>query len=292
VLTFRRPIGVLAATPDGTRFIVAATDVGASVWSVQTAQLVVGLEPAPAVILSAPEAPHVEVANAVTVAPDGRRVALALESRLLVYDIDSGRIVSARPYPHGIVRAVAWSPGGDALLVSSFYDPSARLIAVEDGREQRAFPVDREGAALAFSDDGRNIAVGSELGSIAIFDVATGTRLRRLSEARGATRGLVFVGTNLVGIGDDGVLRSWDLDRDAPSREIATQMASPMAREPGGLRIASAGRDGSVRIYDVAQETAVAELRWHAAPLSALAWVGTSIVSGDADGHVALWNAP
>lgn len=291
-LTFRRPIGVLAATPDGTRLIVAAADIGVSAWQVQSTQLLIGFEPAPAVVLSAPEAPHVEVANAVAVRPDGKRAVVALENRLLIYEVESGRLVSARPHPTGIVRSVAWSPSGDALLVAAFYDPAARLIAAEDGREERSFAVDREGAAVAFADDGRKVAVGSELGPIALFDSTTGTRLRTLTEARTATRALAFVGSALVAVSDDGALRSWDLDTEAPAIELAIAVASPLAREPNGVRVAGAGRDGVVRVYAVTSRTTVAELRWHVAPLSALAWAGTTIVSGDSEGHIAFWDAP
>src|SRR6185295_16226033 len=112
--------------------------------------------------------------------------------------------------------------------------PSARMLAIDDGREQRAFSVDREAAAIAVAEDGRTIAVGSEPGVIAIFDVTSGVRLRTLSESRGATRALAFVSEQVVAVSDDGMLRAWDLVHDGPAVEIAAEAGSQMAREPGG----------------------------------------------------------
>lgn len=291
-LSFRRPIGVLAATPDAARLIVAAADVGVSVWRMDTRQFLTGFEVAPAVTLLAPEPPHVEVANAVALSGDGRRAVVALENRLLVHDVESGRILSARPHANGIVSSVAWSPHGDALLVTAFYDPAARLIAAEDGRERRKFPVDREGAAIGYSDDGRMIAVGSEPGPIALFDSATGARLRTLAEPRALTRGVAFIGSGLVAVSDDGALRWWRLDAETPAVELATGVASPLARAPNGERVASAGRDGAIRVYDAGRQKPVAEMRWHEAAITALVWAGETIVSGDAAGHVAFWEVP
>jgi Cu/Ag efflux protein CusF len=292
-LAFRGPIGVLAATPDGSRLIVAAADIGVSAWRVESKRLLAGFAPAPAVTLTAPEPPHVEVANAVAVRPGGREAVVALESRLILYDIDSGRILHVRSGPGGIVRSVAWSPNGSALLVTIFYDAKAHLLAAEDGRVLQRFAVEREGAGVAFSVDGRIAAVGSQAGPITLFDGASGAVRRVLSGSAAAARALTFVGSRLVAVSDDGALRLWDVDESAAPIEVAVGNAlSQLAQEPGGPRIATGGRDGFVRVYDVLRCELVETLAWHTTQITALAWAGATLIAGDGNGNVTFWEMP
>lgn len=287
-----RPVGVLASDWNGQRVLVAGADIGVSMWHVAPPRFLVGFESAPAVKLLAPEAPHIEIANAIAVHPDGSRAVVALESRLLTYETASGRLLNARAHSHGIVHSLAWSPAGDAVLVTAFYDASARLIAADDGRELRAFRVDQEATAAAFAADGKTIAAADVRGPVVVFDAATGTRLRTMSEAQRVTRSVTFVGAGLVASGDDGLLRYWDLTSDSPAVELGSGTATAVAAEAGGGRVASAGRDGAIRVYDVRRGALIAELRRHSAPPTAVVWAGSTIISADAEGQIAFWDEP
>ena len=290
-LNFPRTVSAIGATPDGTAALIGVVDMGVTVWRIPSGELSVGLQPPPPITVPVNEAPHPEAPSEIAVSPDGTEAVVALESRLLRYDISSGQLVKELAAPGGVVRAAAWSPLDEELAVTAFYDPAAHLVRGEDGRELRRFSVDREAAAVAFSRQGNLLAVGSQIGAISVFEVASGTRWRTLLGPAGPTRALAFVPTGLLAAGDDGVLHLWDpatatVSREGPPGRPVVQLA---VRADGRLA-ATADWDGAIRLYDPETLAVVEVLTWHAAPVYGLAWAGSVLVSGDARGQVALWD--
>jgi Cu/Ag efflux protein CusF len=290
---FARAVTTLAATPDGTTALVAAVDLGLSAWQLPGGTLARALAPPPPITVPAGEGlrPHPEGANAVAVRPDGREVVVALEGRLIRYDLASGTVARELPSRSSVVRSVAWSPDGRRLLVSLFYDATAHLIEAEDGTEVRGLPVEREAAGVAFSPDGRLAAVGGELGAIAIFELAASTPPRILTGSSGAVSALAFAGTRLVSAGDDGVVRVWDPATGTLLGERRRTLSiSRLAVAPGGRVVASGGLDGFVRLHDLDGEPTDEHLKWHGSQVTGLAWGGSVLVSADSGGYVAFWD--
>lgn len=289
-MTFARAITAVATTPDNATALIAAVDVGVSGWRLPAGQLGVAFVASPPVTGPVEEAPHAESVNAIAVSPDGRDAVVAVESRLLRYTISSGQLVRELPTPGGVVRAVAWSRTGDALLLTAFYDRAAHLISAADGHELVRFPVEREAATVAAAPDGRTVAVGSEAGPIVLFEQATGAVLRTLSGARGPARALTIAGTRVFAVGDDGVLRAWDVGTGELA--YATPLGKALARlgvSEDEQRVATAGLDGIIRVYAVATGALIEQLQWHHSQVLGLAWAGATLVSGDTAGQVALW---
>ena len=234
---------------------------------------------------------HPESANDVAVSPDGSEAVVALEGRLLCYSTRTGRLARELAAPRGVLRSVAWSPDGASLLVTAFYDASAHLVRADDGRELRRFPVEREGAGVAFAPHGRQVAVGSELGSVALYPIDADTPSHLLPATSGPASVLLFVGGRLVVGGSDGVLRVFDpesgeLVAEGPPGTGITRLVAA----PGARLVASAHNDGSVRVSALPRATVAATLTWHTHQVLGLAWTGSVLVSGDTAGHVALWD--
>ena len=190
-----------------------------------------------------------------------------------------------------MLRSVAWSPDGASLLVTAFYDPRAHLVRAEDGQELRRFPVEREGAGVAFAPDGRQVAVGSELGSVALYAVDADAPSHVLAPTPGPASVLLFAAARLLMGGNDGVLRVFDpesgeLVAEGPPGSGITRLAAA----PGARLVASAHNDGSVRVSALPSATVMATLTWHAHQVLGLAWAGSVLVSGDTAGRVALWD--
>jgi Cu/Ag efflux protein CusF len=289
---FARAVTTLAATPDGTSALVAAVDLGVSAWELPAGTLGRALAPPPPITVPTAEArPHPEGANALAVRPDGREVVVGLENRLVRYDVASGEVARELPSRSGVVRSVAWSPDGRRLLVSVFYDATAHLLEAEDGTEVRRLAVEREAAGVAFSPDGRLAVVGSELGAIAIFDLAAATPPRILTGPSNAVSALAFAGTRLVSAGDDGVVRVWEpATGTLVGERRRTLSISRLAVAPGGHVVASGGLDGFVRLHDLDGEPTDEHLKWHGSQVTGLAWGGSVLVSADSGGFVALWD--
>jgi WD40 repeat protein len=287
---FARAVTALAATRDGGTLLIAALDAGVSAWRLPEGSLVFGFEPPPPIVV--PDVrlmkPHPEGANAIALRPDGREAVVALENRLLVYDVTTGRFARELPAGTGVVRGVDWSPDGQSLIVVTFYDANARLVRPETGVEWGRLPIEREAAAAAFSADGRVAAVGGEAGALVLFTL-NGGGSRTLSESGRAVVALAFVGDRLVAARDGGVVQMWNTADGRLERELATE--SPSARiAVRGDRLAMTGAAPTFQLLGL-DAGGTPEIRlWHQADVLALAWAGGTLVSADAGGLVGLWD--
>jgi Cu/Ag efflux protein CusF len=292
-LTFAKPVVAVALSPDAARLLVAQVDFGISAWRLPAAEFALGFAPPPAVPVPAGEAPHPEAPNAIVVRPDGGEAAVAMENRLIVYSMSDGRVLRSFDGPGGIVRAVAWSPDGDAMLVARFYDSTAYLLDAADGRVRHRLPVEREAAAVAFATDGRTVAVASELGAITLFDADTAAPGATLSVARGPVRFLGFAKEQLVAAGDDGTLRIWN------PRDGAVLLERPLGRgvramvlNPEFDLVAAAGLDPQIQLIKLPSGEPLDTLTAGPEQVLSLAWVGSTLVSGDTAGRVSIWTLP
>jgi WD40 repeat protein len=289
VLDFERPVTALAATPDGGTLLVAAIDAGVSAWRLPEGSLILGFDPPPPITV--PDArdlqPHPEGANAVAVSPDGRQALVALENRLLLYDVASGRLVRELPAQSSAVRGVGWSPDGTGVLVTTFYDPKVRLLRRDGGLEWERLSSGREASSAAFSPDGRVVAVGGESGALTLSTPAGGES-RTLTESGRAVAALAFAGERLVAGRDGGMVEIWNINAGRLERELATGTPSPRLAIHAG-RVAIMGAGGTIQIAHLGERTDPEIVKWHQQELLALAWAVTTLASGDAAGRVALW---
>ena len=289
-LDFPRAVTALAATRDGATLLVAAINAGVSAWRLPEGSLVFGFEapppiPVPDVRLMKP---HPEGANAIALRPDGREAVVALENRLLVYDVTTGRLARELPASSGVVRGVDWSPDGKSLLVTAFYDASARLVRSDTGIEWRRLPMEREAASAAFSGDGRVAAVGGETGALVLVALEGGGS-RTLSESGRAVAALAFAGDRLFAARDGGVVQVWNIQAGRLERELAT--GSPSARlAVGGQRLAMTGATGALQVLRLDRDEPPEVRQWHQGDLLVVTWAGGTLVSADGVGRVALWD--
>ena len=172
-------VGAVAFNADGS--IVAAGSGGAGgelpeagevrVWSVDEGRTIqafkVAEEAEPGVFISATE---------VALAPDGRRVAVAIgsgwrgkpvgllvpdgEASLGVWDVARGRRSLDLLGPKGGINRITFSPDGRRIAAAGS-DRAVQLWDAETGRLVATLPFDAKSIdALAFSPDGRRLAAG------------------------------------------------------------------------------------------------------------------------------------
>ena len=291
LLRFPRSVTFIAAVPGGARVLVGVLGNGVSVWRMPEATFVEGFAPPPPKAGPETEVPHLEAVNVIAPSPDGDAAAVAVENRVLVNAITGGGLLRELPDHAGVVRDLAWSPAAARLLLTVFYDAAAHVITAGDGRELRRLPVEREGAAVAFSPDGRRAAVGSDAGPVAIFELDSASPPHVLAGATRAATALLFAGDHLFAAGVDGTILLWDTTTGAivARHELATSLYRA-ALAPGAALVAVGGLDGKIRLVDPRSGALVEEIDWHHSPVWGLGWAAALLVSGDGDGRVAVWD--
>jgi WD40 repeat protein len=177
------------------------------------------------------------------------------------------------------VHAVAFSPDGRHALSgggairrvggrTESLDCLLRLWDVATGKEVRRFPGHRAPVlSVAFSRDGRQAvsgggaveaAEGEELPldcTMRLWDVATGTLVRRFEGHTGPVRAVAFHpdGRRVFSGGLDGTILLWDRDTVREHRRVAGQLAPVecLALAPNGRYLLSGDAEGVIRLWDV-----------------------------------------
>lgn len=298
-LAFASEVTALATTPDATRLLLAAVDVGTSVWTLPEVRLAFGWEAPPPLVMEKPEAPHREAANAIVTSPDSTEAVLALEGRLLVYSLADGKVLREIGPGRGVVRDVDWSSDGRLLVVARFYDRMATLLRADDGSLVRELALDDEVSAVAFDREGKIAAVGSRRGEIVLFDVASAKRIRSLRAGSRAVEAIVFAQPS----GEADLSRLWSVGADGALRNFDVQSGDVIAISGvgGALHriaisldhgvIATGDRFGSVRLHDLDGKT-IETLTPHreGASVLDLAFTGANLVASDSLGNVSVWD--
>jgi RNA polymerase sigma factor (sigma-70 family) len=120
--------------------------------------------------------------------PDGKLLAVAGRGGLTLWDAATGKPLRRPEGRADFVRTLAFAPDGKTLALAEGEFPGGkggskepparpvRLVAVPSGKEVRRFAPDSSGAAaLAFSPDGKLLAVGDAGGRILLCDPESGS---------------------------------------------------------------------------------------------------------------------
>ncbi|MCI0464304.1 MAG: WD40 repeat domain-containing protein [Gemmataceae bacterium] len=167
--------------------------------------------------------------KALAVSPEGRTLATAtMRGVVSLWDIPSGREVRQLEGWLGARLVLAFSPDGKTLATAALrqwvedrghLDPRApeddtiQLWEVQTGESRGRLVGDQKGTtALAFSPDGRYLALGSTDGIVRLWEVPHGT-CRELPGHIGEIRGVAFApdGQTLVSAGADTTALVWDV---------------------------------------------------------------------------------
>jgi WD40 repeat protein len=199
-------------------------------------------------------------------APDGksastleRILSREEQSRLLLWDLPSGKLIRQRLFAGG-VRDAAWHPDGRTAALP--LRGGISLIDLEDGSER--FHVPGPAAAPTGSPDGQLVAARLTLkDAVGVWESATGKEVATVPTGRVAHLALA-AGNRFLVTADEAHLRVWDL-ADGKERRgwpLPVAMTDSWGRTfvhalrltPDGRRAFTALADGTGLMWDVAPE--------------------------------------
>jgi hypothetical protein len=205
--------------------------------------------------------------RALAVAADGKQAASGGDdNQVQLWDLASGK-PGARLQAHtDWVLALAFSPDG-TRLASGGYDGVVRVWEVPSGKKALEFaaaappppntpPPDLNRVlALAFSPDGKTLAVGGTDAAIHLVNAADGKVVRSLTGHASSVKALAFHpgGAVLASGSKDRTVRLWNPAGGQALKVLEghTAWVEGIAFAAQGARLASVGADRTVRLWDL-----------------------------------------
>jgi WD40 repeat protein/serine/threonine protein kinase len=205
------------------------------------------------------------------------------------------------------VHALAFSPDGSWLAIANdqhglVVRPVRRgqgivgegpRIALGDGPNAKVFP---RAWSVAFAPDGARLGVGSDDGSVELWNTYTWTRDLRWLPSHRTIRSVSFTrdSRQILAGGDEGVLHSRVIgERSGLDQQIDSGAEIyAMAFSTDGLFAAVAREDAGIQLFSAPLWKRVRRLPTpsHNDAVRALAFAGQALLSGSEDGSVRSWD--
>jgi WD40 repeat protein len=247
---------VLALTWRGSVLASAGDDKKIILWNVADAK--------PAQTLTAPD-----VVRALAASPDAKLLASGGDDKTVqLWDVATAKPTTKLEAHTDWILSLAFSADGK-LLASGGYDGTVRLWDVAGGKKlvditahppppaNTPPPPANVVQALAFSPDGKLLAVGGGDSQIHLFSVPDGKYVRSCAGHTSSVTGLQFHpgGAVLVSSSRDRTLKLWNPanGQALKSLEGHTAWAQGVTFLAKGTRLASVGADQTVRLWDLTE---------------------------------------
>ena len=288
VLRHNAGLVFVAFSPDGKLVAAADTVVGrtAVIWDVATRhrwEQTIGQ--------------HSKPLQRLAFSPDGKfLVTGGVDDEVRVWSVPENKMTFGFPKARSRF-GIAFHPREPILAIAA---DTVRFWDVRTGRETHPLvnPPAHGVERLAFSPDGKQIALGKGDGSVSVWDFATGRESHSFHEHASHITHLCFShdSTLLASAGDDNRIVIYDMLRQRAIKSIEghTFLVWGLAFAPDDKTLISTSWDGTIKFWSLANQQLALTLAHDGGPVS---WVtfspaGSLMASCGLDGTVRLWPAP
>jgi tRNA A-37 threonylcarbamoyl transferase component Bud32 len=214
---------------------------------------------------------HEVAVSALAISSDGKRLAaVAADGSILLWGDGPTPTTLLKQGESALVSELTFSVD-DSLLAVVAPGRSVNLFLFQEGgspqllREWSDWAQQHPAAAaqvnaIAFHPNGATLAIGSENGSVSLWDVARAALLGEIAPSQrhaGAVQDLAFSqdGGQLASASADGTIKLWSLKHNNPVVQATLRghgaEVTKVTYVPGGTLLASASSDGSAKLWNV-----------------------------------------
>jgi WD40 repeat protein len=281
-------VRAVAWSRDGKRFASAGEDLAVMVWNAESGNR--------EMLLSG----HPTRVTGLAFAPDGGALAsVDRDGTIIIWDLAERR--ERLKFGHPVEKimpgnCLVFSPDGRALATSyGVYDSASGRQVADFNVKGNDWLKSSAIYGLAFSADGKRLAVANSYGLQSILETATWQIVER-AELR--SRQFISVsfspdGKQIVTGEDGGTVQLWTAQPLQPTEVIGKHDArvKSVAFSPDGSTVVSAGDDKMIALWDVSSRKLITKIGLHTAPVYAVAFSpdGKRLVSGGHDHSVRLY---
>ena len=232
--------------------------------------------------------------------PDGKTIASGSGGTIRFWDTITGAEKDALTGLPKHINNLSFSPDGKTIVSVTWGDGEVCISNIITGEPQKTFTVRMTDSvfSVAFSPDGKIVAIGNSDGNIYLSDLNTGKLMRKLTGHSVDVQRVVFSpdGKTLASSSYiDETVRLWDV-RTGEQKRILTEHTGDiegLAFSQDGKTLASSGSgDGAIRFWDVRTGDQKHAVTGHTSDVDSVTFNpdGQFVASGHEDGSIRFWD--